>query len=1211
MIKLNSKLVLYTVYILLYIITTQIGSVHAADKVTLKSPKNTISDVDPLYTWTSIEGAEWYVFNIFEKSSAGYSEITANISPAADGVFAYYGSIFVPPSAANCEAASVCSVKFGHDLTDNISYKWKVTPGSRTNYIEMAKKSSQGEFTVDTAYADISRGPIPTSPIAPNDVIDNTTPTFTWNGVSGASYYILNICLDPTKSCSDYSNQVQQTFSSDICNLSNVCEASWDANQSPLEDGTYKWQVTSYTNTYTDSEFVYFRVGKIVTTGIPDFFENSNVYITYGSSTTQIKMIYPENPGEEVLIDAVSGQIIIIVKKTSTSEDLEILKGFLESINSEVIGQIPSLGVVQISIEKSEQTSSIISNLKNLSFVENAEPNYLLSLQEQELFQSLKLFPASSWINDIYAPTAWNISKGVKEVGIGIIDAPVNINNMQLRKNNQNNGLTKVQKRSLWNEEERGDAHHGTMVTSYAVAHGDDAKEDEFHSVNNMAGVCWNCSAVIYDLNSTRFTGVVEILHGINKIIEHNIAKVINISVAIKNQALYKNEEYNNIIVRQHMKAAIDPAVQKAYSKDTLLVFAAGNVPWVDDYYLTGGLRSSGHEEAWKKATVFVSGSMPSDRQSIHGEKGKIIRNFARGSIVELAAPGTYITFVPLGDTHELSGTGMGTSYSAPMVSGSAGLLLSVNSSLTPCQLKSILIDNAQENNGITDSLGPITQNDFNSIQKIKLLNIGAAINFINNKGNQSVHDYLNKESEYYRNVCSSTDDSPGTSSVCTRFYIDGLDAIDENTSQSYQATCDYSDGTSAEVPAKWTGSSSYASFSPPQESSVSVSVASVTGNQSFTLSASYLDQSANKTITIQDKPPVCTKLYIFGPVSIDENTNQSYRTECDLSDGSRSSVSSNWSENSNYASLSSSNGSPITVSAASVTGNQSFTLSASYLDQSANKTITIQNKPIVCTKLYILGPSSMDEGTTQSYRSECDFSDGSRASISATWSESSNDVSRSPSNGSSVTVSAGPVSENRGFALSATYEDQSVNKNITIQDVSLVCTRLYVLGQSAMDENTNQGYRSECDFSDGSRASVSATWSENSNYATRSPSQGSSVTVSAGSVSGNQIFALTASYQGQYADKIITIEDQPSTSFIQIIEAEYGARFSYCDVTNILQAQCDGKGACTQYVHNNTMCGDPIPDVEKSLIVQYKCGTGSTQGITVREYETISLTCE
>lgn len=260
MIKSYAGRVLYTVFIVLCILCMRVDFAHSAGKVGLKSPKSTISDIDPLFVWTSIEGAEWYVLNLYQKSSVGYDEITANIPPLEGSVLVWSGNVFIYPSGADCSSKSTCSIKFGYNLT-NGSYKWKITPGSRSDYVALAKKASENEFTIDTSYAESVSKPVSISPIAPNDIFEDTTPTFTWNGISGASNYIVNVCLDPTKSCSDAANRVQQVFTSSVCDISNVCTATWDPVQNALEEGTYKWQVTAYTGEYIDSSFVYFKVG--------------------------------------------------------------------------------------------------------------------------------------------------------------------------------------------------------------------------------------------------------------------------------------------------------------------------------------------------------------------------------------------------------------------------------------------------------------------------------------------------------------------------------------------------------------------------------------------------------------------------------------------------------------------------------------------------------------------------------------------------------------------------------------------------------------------------------------------------------------------------------------------------------------------------------------------------------------------------------------
>jgi hypothetical protein len=127
------------------------------------------------------------------------------------------------------------------------------------------------------------------------------------------------------------------------------------------------------------------------------------------------------------------------------------------------------------------------------------------------------------------------------------------------------------------------------------------------------------------------------------------------------------------------MVSSIRRANVIAGSKKPLLVFIAGNKP-IDAYWNGFGALVDTFPQQ-----VLVVGSSDSSRA---------LSSFSGlGSNVEIVAPGSNVA--------TMSGTGTivrasGTSLSAPLVSGTAGLLLSFDSTLTAADLKALVIAGAQ-----------------------------------------------------------------------------------------------------------------------------------------------------------------------------------------------------------------------------------------------------------------------------------------------------------------------------------------------------------------------------------------------------------------------------------------------------------------------------------------------------------------------------------
>lgn len=369
---------------------------------------------------------------------------------------------------------------------------------------------------------------------------------------------------------------------------------------------------------------------------------------------------------EDITMQAIGGQVIAEFYDTATRADYVALEAFLKEKGALIIGQIPVLSMVQIGASSDDQIVSLIAELKTLPYIEDAYPNMVVaSARDPRPAQ----FTGSSWVDDISIKDAWNISTGKRDVIIGIIDDGIDPNNAQFRKNSI----------KTLNNFNVGDGH-GLGVASVAIAHGDDADVNGT-GMDNMVGVCWNCSVVSYDnsiplqqLDLWMVRGVAKINSGIAEAI-HVGARVINVS-----QAPSKETEFFHKLFRTMLKQSIE----LARVKNVLLVIGGGNKPIVDDTLFLPGFNSSEYESYWRSNVIVVTGSYRNGTSdSIYGE-------FVTGKVVDIAAPGLGIGVAAKDDSVIED---WGTSFAAPMVSGTAGLIWSVNPNLSPAEVKAIITD--------------------------------------------------------------------------------------------------------------------------------------------------------------------------------------------------------------------------------------------------------------------------------------------------------------------------------------------------------------------------------------------------------------------------------------------------------------------------------------------------------------------------------------
>ena|GEM_PF-6732809 len=226
---------------------------------------------------------------------------------------------------------------------------------------------------------------------------------------------------------------------------------------------------------------------------------------------------------------------------------------------------------------------------------------------------------------------------------------------------------------------------------------------------------------------------------------------------------------------------------------------------------------------------------------------------------------------------------------------------------------------------------------------------------------------------------------------------INGVNQVNENSSRQLFSTATLEDGSSQNVTTQtnWSENSNFASIT----SSGLLTAQNVTGNQSVTVSASYTLGNITKSdifnITIVDLAPTLSNLTIAGITSVDENTAAQYSATATFSDGSNQVVNSlvNWSENSNFSSISSSG---LLTAAPNVTSNQPVRVTASYtvdgVTRSDTHDITIKNIDPVLTDLSISGVNTVNEGDMAQYMATATLSDNTtpNVTISANWSEDS-----------------------------------------------------------------------------------------------------------------------------------------------------------------------------------------------------------------------------
>ena len=328
----------------------------------------------------------------------------------------------------------------------------------------------------------------------------------------------------------------------------------------------------------------------------------------------------------------------VTVKFRTAPSDQEIA-AILRSIDGKTKSHHNSTYIFKSARMSTEELIAYFSKRKDVRF---AEPNYLLL---PNAVPNDSLYPRYQWnMPAINMERAWDISKGSAAVTIAVIDTGLDLNHPEFTDkvvdgyNILNPGTTP-----------QDDNGHGTHVAGIIAARTNNGR--------GVAGMTWNNKLMpIKGIGGDGSGSSFDIARGIIWATDHG-ARVINMSVG--------NYQSSNVL---------HDAIKYAFSKDVVMVAASGN-----DHTSQPSFPAA-YPEVMSVAAVDWN------------RKQAPFSNF--GSNVDVAAPGVDIpsTYIP-GEYAALSGTSM----ACPHVSGLAGLIRSLNPSLSNGQVMKIIRTSARD----------------------------------------------------------------------------------------------------------------------------------------------------------------------------------------------------------------------------------------------------------------------------------------------------------------------------------------------------------------------------------------------------------------------------------------------------------------------------------------------------------------------------------
>jgi len=330
-----------------------------------------------------------------------------------------------------------------------------------------------------------------------------------------------------------------------------------------------------------------------------------------------------------------------VLAKFRSNVGLDNARQIVAALGAREADLLPQLGVFVLDLPEQADEAAFANALQNRPDVEFAEVDRIN--RPADITPSDPWYPNEWFLPKISAPSAWDLTTGSQNVVIAILDTGVDSTHPDLQKqivpgwNVYNN-----------NSDTSDVGNHGTAVAGTAAA-----------SSNNGIGIaaaCWTCKLMpirVSDING--YASDSTIATGLTWAADHG-ARIANISYMVSSSSI------------------VTTAAKYFQGKGGIVTVSAGN----------NGTFISSQDNPY---ILTVSASNEYDQLYVWSNTG---------NNVDFSAPGQVLTTVP-GAAYTHAG---GTSFSAPLVAGVAGLVMSANPSLSPVQIQDVLKRSA-------DDLGP------------------------------------------------------------------------------------------------------------------------------------------------------------------------------------------------------------------------------------------------------------------------------------------------------------------------------------------------------------------------------------------------------------------------------------------------------------------------------------------------------------------------
>lgn len=419
---------------------------------------------------------------------------------------------------------------------------------------------------------------------------------------------------------------------------------------------------------------------------------------------------------EDTGITYVNNIVIIFFNEGSSKQDVN---STIASINGEIVGSISAIDQYQVKIEnktlgeliliceKLKQNACVFDAIYDSAFEIDIEtvpddPWGKKWFSKEETWSENNPSGANWWVEAVDAPSAWEYNNKFQKIKIGIVDNGFDYGHEDLK--------NVIAYTSPVNNKEE----HGTHVAGIVGAEANNGK--------GISGLVWNCELYTYDWQLSTTQNVVnsifdmqwstfnQILGGTVLLVEKG-AKVVNLSAGqtgsmTGNSRTDSEVDYNGYYASLYLYSLL------SRNYDFVVVQSAGNGnagnTSVDAKYnglfcsITAGNCVTGNSVSYEDVIgrIIVVGAAQNDG----GNQYSQTYWSNAGARVDICAPGQDIYSTIPGGFFGSYKYLPGTSMAAPIVTGVASLVWSVNPDLSGTQVKAIVCDNQNTENVVADN---------------------------------------------------------------------------------------------------------------------------------------------------------------------------------------------------------------------------------------------------------------------------------------------------------------------------------------------------------------------------------------------------------------------------------------------------------------------------------------------------------------------------